>query len=563
VAKTQDSSGGSAKLGGMWKRVVLVGALALAPIWGSSKELPMAECLKLLESPKTRVRALEPLSEMVHSVQNEQQRGRCRALLLAWLNQEKNPDRRAEVARLLSSYLAYESTPTVDFEKCFAFLTDPDRDISRSMWMEFGQQASMKAMTPALRARLLGLSEDARPLIRLQAISWAHQQALLTGVHGESVPKDFQLQVLKVVQGHLQDANEQVRNEALYGCLALSALDSQGTEGLVLSHLRDENPNTRSLILDYLERHPIPRLGPELEKRLGELGADSKGHFPGPEDELNPPGRAPEEPEPYRVVRSLFRLGPLSPAAWSYLENRALRQIEPTELLAFVSETGPEADSFADQLWARFPAEALPNAVSAWVERGLSGDRLAWLQALAEKQDTNKIEGQVQKAAYLVVLGNSPVHPRSLALATAALSDKSSDVRGAAILALSKLDPQGPGGKAAMQALQELGTERYLLNTEFLLVAADRLGIPNWLSKEPLLHPDLTATPHWLDSFGRSSMMGRGVRLDLLKLQLRWLEAHPAEAAKVMEGLRELTRSPDSRVVSLANATLARLQAKP
>lgn len=548
----------------MLKRVLLVGALTLAPFWISAKELPMAQCLRLLESPKTRVRALEPLGEIVYSVKNEKQRGRCRALLLAWVNQEKNPERRAEVARLLGNYLANDTTPSADFEKCFALLTDSDRNLAHGMWVDFGQQASLKGMTAGLRDRMLALAEDARPEVRLQAVSWAHQQALQFGVHGEPVPKEFQFKALKLVQGHLQDADGQVRNEALYGCLALSAMDPEGTEALVLSHLRDENPNTRSLMLDYLEQHPIPRLGPELEKRLGELGADSAGHFPGPEDELNPPGQAPEEPEPYRVIRSLFHLGPLSPLAWSYLENRGLKQVNPGALLPFVSETGPEGDALADKLWSKFPAELLPEAVAAWSERGLSGQRLVWLQNLVEKQDTKEIEGQVQKSVYLVVLGNSPVDPRSIALATTALGDKSAEVRIASVFALAKLDPQGPGGKAAAQAMQAFATEKFLLSTELVLVAADRLGVPGWLSKEPLLHPELPADPHWLESFGRtSSMMSRGARVDLLKLQLRWLEAHPAQAARVLTGLRGLTHSPDSRVVALVSATLAKLGAKP
>lgn len=138
------------------------------------------------------------MQNFVYSCDKEKQRARCRALLLAWLKQESQSERRQALAGLLSRFLSAETTPTVDFENCFEFLTDPDADIAHSMWLEFGHQASLKAMTPALRQRMLALTEDSRPEVRLQALYWAHSQALLQGVHGERVPIDFQQKALRV-----------------------------------------------------------------------------------------------------------------------------------------------------------------------------------------------------------------------------------------------------------------------------------------------------------------------------------------------------------------------------
>ncbi|MBS2036939.1 hypothetical protein JST97_18255 [bacterium] len=549
----------------MLKRCVLVGALLLGSITVQAKTPSMDQCLKLLESPKTRARAIDPLQQFVYSCDNEKQRSRCRALLLAWLKQESQPERRAPLVDLLSRFLSHETTPTADFEKCFEFLTDSDPNVVHSMWLEFGQQASLKAMTPALRERMLALTESPRPEIRLEAVSWAHRQALERGVHGEEVPKEFQQRALKVQQTHLQDADPRIRNEALYGCLALAALDPKGTQALALAHLREQDPNSRSLILDFLERNPYPELAPELEKRLAELSDDSKQHFPSPEDELNPPGRAPAEPEPYRVVRVLSRLGPLSPAAWTYLETRGLQQLVPEALLYFVSSSGPEANALADKLFPKFSGQALGEALIAWSERGLSGPQLESVQELMEKQKTNDIEGRLQQNLYLAILANSPPHPKSIQLAWAALKDKNKDVQLAAIFALSKLDPQGPGGQAALQALRGYKPDGYILGVPFAEIASDRLSyIPEWLSKDPLLHPQQPAPdPTWLERMGEDSPLCAGTRLDLLKLRLRWLEAHPQQAHKAKDKLTALTRHPDSRVVALVQASLARLQPPP
>ncbi|MFN8611289.1 MAG: hypothetical protein U0931_27340 [Vulcanimicrobiota bacterium] len=544
-------------------RTLLWGALLASALSVSARTMPMANCLRLLESPKTRYQAMESLQEWVYSCEDEKARGRCRSLLLAWLKQERDPRRRAEVGGLLARFLASETTPTADFEKCFEFLTDSDPELAHSMWVEFGQQASLHAMTPGLCSRLLALTEDSRPQVRLQAVSWAHEAARQQGVHGQRLPRSFQEQALKLMQAHLQDSDGQVRNEALYGCLALSELDPKGTQALVQTLLRDASPTNRSLILDFLEQHPIPELAPELEKRLSELTVDSSQHFPSPEDDLHPPGQAPEEPEAYRVVRSLFRVGPLSPAAWNYLETRGLKKLDPNALLAFVAGSGPEAAPLAEQLLARFPAETLPDVLMSWAELGVSASQLELLQSVLEKQSSGELEGQIRKTGLLAVLANSPSHPRSVALATAALADKAPEVKAVAIYALSKLDPKGPGGKAATEALQRFKIGQSLLGVEYLVVACDRLGvIPAELAGNPLLQPQQPAPdPRWLNGFGDHASPNFGIVIDMLRLQLRWLEAHPAQARKALPRLRRLTCSGDSRVVAAVRATLAKLEA--
>ncbi|MBS2039218.1 HEAT repeat domain-containing protein [bacterium] len=367
--------------------------------------------------------------------------------------------------------------------------------------------------------------------------------------------------MFKLMQAHLQDSDPEVRNEALYGCLALHELDPKATQALIASRLRDPNPLNRSLILDFLEQHPVPALAPELETRLSELGSDSSEHFPSPEDELHPPGKAPEEPEPYRVVRALFKMGPLNPAAWNYLETRGLQKLDVNALLPFVALSGPEGGRLADLLLPRFPTSVLAEVLTAWGERGVSLAQLDQLQSLIEKLNTSSSQAEIQKIHLLGVLANSPLHPRSIELATAALKDPHPEVQAAAIFALSKLDPQGPGGKAAIQTLQQFKQAQSISGHDYLVLASDHLGvIPGCLAKEPLLHPQLPAPdPHWMHSLRDGSNQNLGTRLDLVKLQMRWLEAHPAQARKIIQQIQALSHSSDSRVGEVVRATLGRL----
>lgn len=527
--------------------------------------------LEQLKQPKTRVKAIQTLSQVVYSLNNSQQRGQICAALLERLRLSKNPPERRQLAALLESYLSHEKTPALSFVKAEPLLLDNDDAVRHSAWLAFYQQASQSHLTPAQDDRLLELIQSKRPEIRKEALNWANEATQSRHSVVGQPQSELGKKALKIQLDLSNDPDTQIRNLAIYGCFQQLPYARHQVSLIAGQHLADSDGGIRSLVLDFLQQAALRdatlcQLQPVVLEHFRRPVAT--GNFPAVADaEANPP-----LDERYRLVLVAASMGPLPEDAWTYLREEAPAKV-PFELLLNLARLQGQA---ARPLLAKIVTpQNFPLAADVLATCGLPDELVAPVVLELQSRHKKEAADQASQTASLILsLADRP----QAAVGEAFLTSADPQIVAAAAYAVGRSQPQGAIARKAAEALTRQDWKIAFKGGTTMLAAVDRLRASQTFPLAPLqgttldvdlllawlLGAETQATPQFLEEFAQgSAISGRldpGVGPDILALEMRWIAAHKAVACE--PGLRRLLYHPDPGVREQAQETLTALGLK-
>ena len=540
--------------------------------------------IQALQSPKAEVRkkALEGVSSIAFSLEDANLRERFINILLAQLETSQDPDERFNLANALQYFLSHELTPTRSFLKAEPFLTESDDNVRHAIWLAFYQQASQESLSQEIDDRLLAMVDHPQKKVKMEALNWAIEATQNRQRRVGSPQSALGAESLNVFKGLTQTEDPDLRNLAVYGILAQYEHDPVGAKETIVAHLDDSHGDTRSLILDFLTRrvkfdNRLRALKPNLLARF--QGEDLGSGFPLIPDADLGPAAGSQRPEKYRLAVVLALLGPLHQDVWDYLETDALKQVHPGYIVQLAALQGPQAQPLMSKILASTPIEKWSEWTSQIARVGLPEDQVPKVLA---KLSQPVAEDASFRSAYMAtnLMASLALSPsRSIEVMTL-LKDKLESphpgLRAAAAYSLSRKDPEGPGGQAAVQTISTSDWNGLSTEDDLLLLAAYRL-LGQGLKATPSLKIDTPdsqmllswilgtpspedAKPHFLEIFKNKKAEAQGypgTGDDLLLLQLAWLAENPRPETK--PGLEYLLQHPSDEVRAAAQKALGKL----
>lgn len=565
--------------------LVITASLFGSPVQAQDQPDPKA-VLRNLGSPDREVRlnAVEEASSVVYSIEDSGLLAQFRQVLFQMMAQETDPDARASLAAALQSYLSQEGTPTADFLKAEPYLTSEDETVRQYFWMAFRQQASQPSLNDEIDERLLALTAHKDKEVRMQALNWAIEASQTREAVVGSPLSTLGRKTLALCQEWSDNPDPVLRNMAIYGLL--TKFESAPEVGLkvLADHLDDPWGDTRSLVLDFitqkgLSKPRLAQLAPVLLKRFRARPAGKD--FPLQADAELGPAANPPQSEVFRLALAMAVLGPLPEDVWSYLLNEAIETESPEMLIQLAQVQGKAGRPLMGKIIEGKKPEEWLQWSNAFVDTGLPAQYLdpviAELGARPLSFPEDDFEASYSTSSLLLILANSDqARPEAIAAARRHLASDSPRVRVSAIYALSVLDPKGPAGQAAVQALMESDWSRLYTGTEMLTSAAYRLKEAGLEPTPSLVIDDRTQSPllawvlgqpapggdppPFLEMYQQGRQDGRaesGTGTDQVLIQLGWLADNPQPSAR--PGLERLAKHPDPAIRAAAQKALAAL----
>lgn len=510
-----------------------------------------------VDSPNqaTRSNAIKGLSQL-----SKTQLVECIPTLIGWVRTEKNQAARFSMAKVLAETLGVGTL--AQYEQCLPFLSDPDFRVRRALWTAYAFGALHPPLGPKLFDQLLELTHNPNVEIRYEALHWAAEAS----EEQENPPPGYRDKIVQIMQSRLDDPEPRIRRVAHETVIRFYDSAPEAARQMLVKDVRDSEEAIRLQALRALAgsharcndpEHLAPLMGPLLELRLNELAAET------------------DLSEASLVIEAQQHLGPLPDATLKYLETHLGQFPDPGNLLMTLGDEGPRVlpvvglivDKLSPEevassgMWLSFtgvPAASVPKLVSA-------------LKAKVQGFDTARL---------LVALAQSPAGLESVPTCLSYLKSEDSELRLAAAYALSKLDPTGPGGKAAAVTLQACAwdTEERIHSMPYFLLAVKNLGAQIRLPADRLAKAGdseamvllrwvvdrkagFPKAPDFLEDLGRGgdfrlNFGNDGTRTELYCLVLDWVAAQGERAQMAAPGLKILAKDRNPQVREAAHKAL-------
>ena len=124
--------------------------------------------------PVSRSAAVEKASEVIYSLEDDQDTSRLSTALLKLLLEDSDFEPRWQLASVFQNYLTRGASAEL-LEAAFPLLKSEEEDVRRYLWMGFGQQSVQPHLTPELQQKVFALLDHPKPEIALEAMNWCIQ----------------------------------------------------------------------------------------------------------------------------------------------------------------------------------------------------------------------------------------------------------------------------------------------------------------------------------------------------------------------------------------------------